>query len=201
MRRAYVARNASALRPARRAGRLGGQLSCCFACPAIVAAAIAGEGAPQEDIDLIRQTYGLRPAAAGAILATGCGRLVRGDFGDLALLQDRRPRPLILGKLPTTLLLGILSLAFALVDLDPARRPRRRLHATAGSTGCALAIAVVGQALPNFFFALLLIMLFSIHAALAAGLRQRHLGCISSCRRSRSAITSRPPSCGSCAPA
>ena len=124
-----------------------------------VAAAIAGEGARQEDIDLIRRSYGLDrplPVQYGEWL----WRTVRGDFGT-SLYFKTEVLGLIWGKLPTTLLLGILSLAFALVISIPLG-VFAALFRNSWIDRLALAIAVVGQALPNFFFALLLIMLFSI---------------------------------------
>jgi ABC-type dipeptide/oligopeptide/nickel transport system permease component len=124
-----------------------------------VAAAIAGEGARQEDIDLIRRSYGLDrplPVQYGEWL----WRTVRGDFGT-SLYFKTDVLGLIWGKLPTTLLLGILSLAFALVVSIPLG-VFAALFRNSWIDRLALAIAVVGQALPNFFFALLLIMLFSI---------------------------------------
>ena len=68
---------------------------------------------------------------------------------------------MILSKLKTTLLLGFLSLMFALaisVPLGVLAAIRRN----SWIDRLCLAVAVVGQALPNFFFALLLIMFFSI---------------------------------------
>jgi peptide/nickel transport system permease protein len=67
----------------------------------------------------------------------------------------------VLDKLPVTLQLGLLSLAFALLIAIPlgvvaALRPNSWIDRL------ALAIAVFGQALPNFFFALILVMLFSV---------------------------------------
>ena len=84
--------------------------SCCCACPATSRPAIAGEGARQEDIELIRRTYGLdRPLPVQYL--DWLWRTVRGDFGSSLYFKTDVIGPLILGKLPTTLLLGILSLA------------------------------------------------------------------------------------------
>jgi ABC-type dipeptide/oligopeptide/nickel transport system permease component len=124
-----------------------------------VAAAIAGEGARQEDIDLIRRSYGLdRPLVVQ--YGEWLWRTLRGDFGT-SLYFKTDVLGLIWGKLPTTLLLGILSLAFALVVSIPLG-VFAALFRNSWIDRLALTIAVVGQALPNFFFALLLIMLFSI---------------------------------------
>jgi ABC-type dipeptide/oligopeptide/nickel transport system permease component len=124
-----------------------------------VAAAIAGEGARQEDIDLIRRSYRLdRPLVVQ--YGEWLWRTLRGDFGT-SLYFKTDVIGLIWGKLPTTLLLGILSLAFALVVSIPLG-VFAALFRNSWIDRLALTIAVVGQALPNFFFALLLIMLFSI---------------------------------------
>jgi ABC-type dipeptide/oligopeptide/nickel transport system permease component len=124
-----------------------------------VAAAIAGEGARQEDIDLIRRSYGLdRPLVVQ--YGEWLWRTLRGDFGT-SLYFKTDVLELIWGKLPTTLLLGILSLAFALVVSIPLG-VFAALFRNSWIDRLALTVAVVGQALPNFFFALLLIMLFSI---------------------------------------
>lgn len=123
------------------------------------ALAIAGEGARDEDIALIRQTYGLdRPLIVQYLdwlLTT-----LSGDFGE-SLYFKTDVAGLIAEKLPVTFLIGSLSLLFALA----LSVPLGVLAAVFSGTSIdrvALAIAVAGQALPNFFFALVLIMLFSI---------------------------------------
>mgnify|MGYP001165923018 FL=1 len=123
------------------------------------ALAIAGEGARDEDIALIRQTYGLdRPLIVQYLdwLLT----ILSGDFGQ-SLYFKTDVAGLIAEKLPVTFLIGGLSLLFALA----LSVPLGVLAAVFSGTWIdriALAIAVAGQALPNFFFALVLIMLFSI---------------------------------------
>src|SRR5690606_24670639 len=69
--------------------------------------------------------------------------------------------PLIWEKLRTTLGLGVAALGFALLISIPLGVIAAIYKDTLADRIC-LAIAVVGQALPNFFFALLLIMFFSI---------------------------------------
>jgi peptide/nickel transport system permease protein len=124
-----------------------------------VAAAIAGEGARQEDLELIRKTYGLdRPLVVQ--YAEWLGRTLSGDFGQ-SLYFKTDVVGLITAKLPTTLLLGVLSLAFALIVSIPLG-VLAAVYAGGWIDRVALAIAVVGQALPNFFFALCLVILFSI---------------------------------------
>jgi ABC-type dipeptide/oligopeptide/nickel transport system permease component len=124
-----------------------------------VAAAIAGEGARQEDIDLVRQTYGLdRPLVVQYL--EWLWRTLRGDFGT-SLYFKTEVVGLVFAKMPTTLLLGLLSLSFALVISIPLGA-FAAVYRDSWIDRLALTLAVVGQALPNFFFALLLIMLFSI---------------------------------------
>ena len=123
------------------------------------AIAIAGEGATQADIALIRKTYGFdRPLPIQ--YAEWLGRTVRGDFGE-SIYFKTAAAPLIFAKLPTTLILGLLALAFALVVSVPLG-VLAALYRNSWIDRLCLGMAVLGQALPNFFFALLLIMLFSI---------------------------------------
>jgi peptide/nickel transport system permease protein len=124
-----------------------------------VATAIAGEGARQEDIDAVRRTYGLdRPVLVQ--FGEWLWGLVRGDFGTSYYFKSS-VAALVLDKLPVTLTLGLLSLLFALAVSVPLG-VLAALYPNSWIDRGALSIAVAGQALPNFFFALLLIMLFSI---------------------------------------
>ena len=124
-----------------------------------IATALAGEGARQEDIELIRRAYGLdRPLVVQYL--DWLGRTLRGDFG-LSLYFKTEVVGLIWGKLSTTFLLGVFSLSFALAVSIPLG-VFAAVYRNSWVDRLALAVAVIGQALPNFFFALLLIMLFSI---------------------------------------
>ena len=123
------------------------------------AAAIAGEGATQARIELIRQTYGFDRPLPVQYLAW-LGQVVQGDLGE-SIYFKTPAGPLILSKLKTTLLLGLLSLLFALAVSIPLG-VLAAIYRNSWIDRLCLAIAVVGQALPNFFFALLLIMFFSI---------------------------------------
>ena len=123
------------------------------------AVALAGEGARQADIELIRQTYGFdRPLVVQ--YADWLWRTVRGEFGN-SIYFKTDVGPLIFSKLPTTLLLGFSALLFALLISIPLGT-LAAIYKNSWIDRLCLATAVVGQALPNFFFALLLIMLFSI---------------------------------------
>ena len=120
---------------------------------------IAGEGATQASIELIRETYGFNRPLPVQYLAW-LGQVVRGDLGE-SIYFKTPAGPLILSKLKTTLLLGLLSLLFALAVSIPLG-VLAAIYRNSWIDRLCLAIAVVGQALPNFFFALLLIMFFSI---------------------------------------
>jgi peptide/nickel transport system permease protein len=123
------------------------------------AIAIAGEGAREVDIAAVRATYGLdRPTIVQYL--DWIGGVLTGNFGTSYYFKSD-VAALVLDKLPVTLQLGLLSLAFALLIAIPlgvvaALRPNSWIDRL------ALAIAVFGQALPNFFFALILVMLFSV---------------------------------------
>lgn len=123
------------------------------------AIAIAGEGARQADIDLIRQTYGFdRPLPVQYF--DWLGKILHGNFGD-SIYFKTPAGPLIFEKLQTTLILGVAALAVALAISVPLG-VLAAIYRNSWIDRLCLAVAVVGQALPNFFFALLLIMLLSI---------------------------------------
>lgn len=123
------------------------------------AIAIAGEGARSEDIEMVRKTYGFdRPLPVQ--YAEWLTRTLRGDLGE-SIYFKTAAGPLILSKLGTTLILGLASLLLALLISIPLGVMAALWRNSLIDRLC-LATAVVGQALPNFFFALLLIMIFAI---------------------------------------
>lgn len=123
------------------------------------AIAIAGEGARDADIELVRKTYGLDRPIAVQYLAW-LGTLLGGDFGQ-SLYFKTSVAGLIADKLPITFMIGFSSILFALALSIPLG-VLAAVYAGRTVDRIALAIAVAGQALPNFFFALCLIMIFSI---------------------------------------
>jgi ABC-type dipeptide/oligopeptide/nickel transport system permease component len=124
-----------------------------------VAIAIAGEGAQAADIDLVRQTYGLdRPLLVQYL--DWLGKALTGNFGD-SLYFKSPVMGLIADKIVTTIILSIAALAFALIVGIPLGI-LSAVYQGGLIDRIALGIAVAGQALPNFFFALVLIMLFSV---------------------------------------
>jgi ABC-type dipeptide/oligopeptide/nickel transport system permease component len=124
-----------------------------------VAIAIAGEGARAEDIAMVRQTYGLdRPLIVQYL--EWLARTLSGDLGQSIYFRTS-VTALVLEKLPTTLILGLFSILFALAISIPLG-VLAAVYQGSVVDRLALTIAVLGQALPNFFFALCLIILFSI---------------------------------------
>jgi peptide/nickel transport system permease protein len=123
------------------------------------AVALAGEGARSADIEMIRKTYGFdRPVPVQYV--DWLGKLVRGNFGTSVYFKTD-VAPLVADKLPTTLILGGAAIAVALLISVPLG-VLAAIYRHSWIDRLCLGVAVLGQALPNFFFALLLIMLFSI---------------------------------------
>ncbi|MFM7013334.1 MAG: ABC transporter permease [Betaproteobacteria bacterium] len=123
------------------------------------ALAIAGEGARQADIDMVRKTYGFDQPIIVQFW-NWVLKLVSGDLGT-SIYFKTDVGPLILSKLETTMLLALYALAFALLISVPLG-VLAAIYKNSWIDRLCLAVAVVGQAMPNFFFALILIMVFSI---------------------------------------
>lgn len=124
-----------------------------------IAVAIAGEGAQQADLDVIRKTYGLdRPIVVQYL--DWLLKTLSGDFGT-SIYFKTSVASLVFDKMPVTLILGLSSLGFALAISIPLG-VLAAIYSNTWIDRAALAIAVFGQAMPNFFFALILVMLFSI---------------------------------------
>ena len=123
------------------------------------ATAIAGEGASAAAIDAIRAQYGFdRPLAVQYF--DWLFSALRGDFGQSYYFK-LPVADLISDRLSVTMLLGICSIALALLVAVPlgvaaAVRPNSAIDRV------ALFISVAGQALPSFWFGLILIVIFSI---------------------------------------
>jgi len=124
-----------------------------------VAVALAGEGARRADLEIVRKQYGLDqplPVQYGRWLA----RTVQGDLGE-SLFFKKPVVELVVGRLPVTMTLGVLAMSFAMLLAVPlgilaALRPNSWIDRI------ALFIAVAGQAMPSFWFALLLIVWFGV---------------------------------------
>lgn len=127
------------------------------------AIALAGEGARAEDIENIRHVYGLdRPLVVQYL--DWAFKMVRGDFGT-SLFFKTDVHSLVLDKLPTTALLALFSLVFALVVSLPLGI-LAALYPNSWIDRLCLTLAVVGQAMPSFFFALILMIVFAVRLRL-----------------------------------
>ena len=124
------------------------------------AVALAGETATEADIENIRRYYGYdRPIMVQYL--DWLYRAVQGDFGQSHYLK-KPVAEVIFERLPTTMLLGFCALVFALTLSIPlgvlaAIRPNSMIDRV------ALTIAVVGQAMPSFWFALIMMLWFGIY--------------------------------------
>ncbi|NKX74647.1 ABC transporter permease [Rhodobacteraceae bacterium R_SAG3] len=127
------------------------------------AAALAGETASGEDIEAIRRVYGFdRPMLVqyGEWLFSA----IRGDFGESYYFKLPVAN-LIAERLQVTMLLGVCGITFALLTAVPlgvaaAIRPNSLIDRV------ALFLSVAGQAMPSFWFGLILIVVFAIQLGL-----------------------------------
>lgn len=120
---------------------------------------IGGEQASDEDIQAIRVLYGFdRPVYVQYF--DWLGRALVGDFG-VSYHYNQPVVEMISDRIGRTMLLGTLAILFALIISIPlgtiaAMRPNSLIDRF------ALLIAVFGQALPTFWFALMMIIVFGV---------------------------------------
>ncbi|SFP40993.1 ABC transporter permease [Tranquillimonas alkanivorans] len=123
------------------------------------AAALAGETASGEDIEAIRRLYGFdRPMIVQYL--EWLFAAVRGDFGESYYFK-LPVAGLIAERLQVTMTLGVCGISFALLTAVPlgvaaAVRPNSIIDRV------ALFLSVAGQAMPSFWFGLILIVVFAI---------------------------------------
>lgn len=123
------------------------------------AIALAGPEASSEEVEAVRSAYGFdRPLTTQ--YATWLGNVLKGDLGFSNILQ-RPVLEVVMERLPVTAKLAGLSVLFALIIAIPLGVVAAAKRNTIIDR-LALSIAVVGQALPNFFFALVLILVFGV---------------------------------------
>lgn len=121
---------------------------------------LAGANATAADVQKLRTAYGL-DKPVWEQYGQWAGRVMRGDLGR-SVFFDEPVSELIATRLPVTMSLGACSLLLAIVVSIPlgilaAVRPNGWLDRM------ALGAALVGQALPTFWFALILIVVFGVH--------------------------------------
>ena len=130
------------------------------AAPGDLAMTVAGDSASEAQLAELRQKLGLDQPVLVRYVRYVSGVLLRGDFGR-SMISDRQVTALLLERLPYTMLLALSAIllagavGFALGWLA--------VSAVGTSWDTALmAVAALAAALPTFWVALLLIMIFSL---------------------------------------
>ena len=124
------------------------------------AIAMAGDTASDADIEAIRELYGFdRPIVVQ--YWEWLKKAVSGDLGKSYYFRTDVSH-LIAERLPTTMTLGLCAIIFAIglavpLGVASAIRPNSIIDRV------ALFLSVMGQALPSFWFVLILIVLFSVN--------------------------------------
>ncbi|KFC74745.1 putative peptide transporter permease subunit: membrane component of ABC superfamily protein [Bosea sp. LC85] len=124
--------------------------------PAVV---LAGQAGRAQDVEIIRQAYGLdRPMPLQFF--SWIGKALTGDFGT-SLYFNLPVGAIIAERLPVTLILGSAAFLLALLVSVPlgilaSIRPGSALDRA------ALMLAVFGQAIPSFWLGLILIVVFGV---------------------------------------
>ncbi|HEY3247513.1 MAG TPA: ABC transporter permease [bacterium] len=123
------------------------------------ASLMLGEGATKAQVDALRQLMGFdRPLLVQ--YASFLGRAVRGDFGT-SLYFHKANLDLVLERLPATIQLATLALLLAL----SLAIPLGILAAVGRQTwldAFAMVLALIGQATPNFWLGIMLILVFAV---------------------------------------
>jgi ABC-type dipeptide/oligopeptide/nickel transport system permease component len=124
-----------------------------------LAAELAGEDASEEEITVVAKQYGLdRPMYIQYF--DWAGNALQGDLGR-SLFTNEPVAEMIFERIGVTLKLAFYSIVIGLVMAIPlgvlaAVKPNTWIDRM------SLGLAVFGQAIPNFFFALLLILVFGV---------------------------------------
>lgn len=120
---------------------------------------LAGEAGNAADAERMRVAFGLdRPIPVQ--YAHWAWAILHGDFGK-SLYFNQPVSVLLVGRLGTTMLLGLAAIALALAISLPLGIAAARWQGSLIDR-VALIVAVVGQAMPTFWFALLLVILLSV---------------------------------------
>lgn len=123
------------------------------------ASALAGEEAGALEIQQIRDQYGLdRPVMERYF--SWLGDMAHGNFGE-SYYWNKPVSELIIGRLPVTVTLALLSVSFTIAIAIPlgcaaALNPNTLIDRV------ALSIAVSAQAIPNFWLGLVMIILLAV---------------------------------------
>lgn len=123
------------------------------------AIAMAGEGASAADIEYIRQQFGFDDPLLIQYTNWLSGALA-GDLGQSTYFSIPVAE-LLAERLPITMILGACALTFSILLAVPLG-VIAAVRSNSMIDRMALSISVFGQALPNFWFALMLILILSI---------------------------------------
>jgi len=124
-----------------------------------LAQSLAGPSATAADVEQVRKAYGLdRPIVVQYV--EWIGKALHGDLGESFFLKVPVAE-LIADRLPVTLTLGICALAFAL-SLSLPLGVLAAVKPNSWVDRLALGLSVLGQALPSFWFALILMIVFGL---------------------------------------
>lgn len=127
--------------------------------PGCPAAALLGPGAEQEEIDTMREKMGLDEPIHRQLFIW-LGSLVRGDLG-YSYFQNRPVNDIIVDHLGPTLKLTLISFGIAIV-FGTAFGMISAVKQHTIIDRALIVFAVSGMAVPQFWFALLIILLFSV---------------------------------------
>jgi len=123
------------------------------------ALAVAGPQATAEDVATIRRAYGLDHPLPEQFF-TWVGAAAQGDFGRSYLFREPVAN-LIRARLPVTFILGLVGLTFALLIALPLGIIAALNEGTLADR-LVMLVALLGQAVPSFWLALLLIIGFGL---------------------------------------
>ncbi len=123
------------------------------------AIAMAGETASDEDIEALRKLYGFdKPLYVQYF--SWLKSALQGNLGESFYFQ-MPVTDLIVERLPTTMTLGVFAISFAILFAVPLG-VAAAINPNSIIDRIALFLSVMGQALPSFWFALILIFSFSV---------------------------------------
>jgi peptide/nickel transport system permease protein len=123
------------------------------------AVALAGESGSAADAERMRLAYGLDQPVYAQYLHW-VWSILHGNFGR-SLYFDQPVSAILAGRLGVTMILGVSAIVFALAISLPLGIAAARWQGTAVDH-LVRAVAVIGQAMPTFWFALLLVILLSV---------------------------------------
>ena len=123
------------------------------------AVAMAGETASDEDIEALRKLYGFdKPIYVQYF--NWLANALKGNLGESFYFQ-MPVTELIVERLPTTMTLGVFAISFAIIFAVPLG-VAAAINPNSIIDRIALFLSVMGQALPSFWFALILIFSLSV---------------------------------------